>query len=350
MITDKGTAWSINCGHIAHHVHRDFPVSRHHRCCATYHRPCATVNFCQRNKVEIRLREFPRHRCTSTSTGASWRTTGNAIQLEHAMRGNMASMDNLTADQAARLLGDVIKPHVAILLFVGTNSSGVQVPVNNATASFIATGSENLIVTCAHVVHYFQKKCGSDAELFMAIGGEGRSGVLEIKQEWLVDCFGYEGTNLKIDLATYRLPGVGALAAIGKRCFVTECWPPLKAREGELAVIAGFPGVHRQQFPGRMIANMNLIADPITSVRDTYFTLADENQERTLIKLNESLGSLGSFGGMSGSAAYVFDSEGTPRLVGFLHEAHEGVNALIRVTHASFIMEDGKLDRSLLPL
>jgi hypothetical protein len=260
---------------------------------------------------------------------------------------NIVTMDNLTADQATRLLGDEIKPHAAMLLFVGTNAEGQQVPINNATASFIATGSENLLVTCAHVVHGFRKKRESDPELFMAIGGGGQTGVLEIKQEWLVDC--YEGTDLKIDLATYRLLDVGALAAFGKSCFVTSSWPPMKAREGELAVIAGFPGEHRQQFERRMIANINVIADPITSVRETYFTLADENQERTLVKLNESLGSLGPFGGMSGSAAYVVDSEGKPRLVGFLHEGHDGVNALIRVMHALLIREDGKLERSLIP-
>lgn len=230
---------------------------------------------------------------------------------------NIVTMDNLTADQATRLLGDEIKPHAAILLFVGTNAEGQQVPINNATASFIATGSENLLVTCAHVVHGFRKKRESDPELFMAIGGGGQTGVLEIKQEWLVDCY--------------------------------ESWPPMKAREGELAVIAGFPGEHRQQFERRMIANINVIADPITSVRETYFTLADEKQERTLVKLNESLGSLGPFGGMSGSAAYVVDSEGKPRLVGFLHEGHDGVNALIRVMHALLIREDGKLERSLIP-
>lgn len=257
-------------------------------------------------------------------------------------------MTGMSPAQATEALGDKIKAHSAILLFIAKNATGDQVPINNATASLVFTGTEHLLITCAHVVHAFRRKLKEDAELFMAVGGGGQKGVFEIKQEWLVDCG--EESDLKIDLATYRLPSPDALAVFGKSCFAASHWPPAKAREGDLAVIAGFPGEHLQHGERKIVANINVIADPITTVRDAFFTLADENRERSLVQLNESLAELGPFGGMSGSAAYVFDSEGRPQLVGFLHETHDGLHALIRVMHAFLIQPNGKLDRGLIPL
>lgn len=92
-----------------------------------------------------------------------------------------------------------------------------------------------------------------------------------------------------------------------------------------------------------------MIADPVSSVGDVSFTLADEGRERALVKLNPELNELGGFGGMSGSAVFHFSQDGAHRLAGFLHETHEGLNAQIRAVHADFVREDGSLDYSLLP-
>jgi len=60
-----------------------------------------------------------------------------------------------------------------------------------------------------------------------------------------------------------------------------------------------------------------VIADPVSSIGDVSFTLADEGRERALVKLNPELNELGGFGGMSGSAVFRFSQDGAHRLEDF---------------------------------
>jgi hypothetical protein len=151
---------------------------------------------------------------------------------------------------------------------------------------------------------------------------------------------------LKIDLATFRLPTPDVIKSFGKVYFHAGSWPPPKVCKGELVVIVGYPGVHRRYVGENLQISMDVIADPVTTVLQGYFTLADEEQERTLVKVDETLGELGSFGGMSGSAAYVIAENQSPRLVGFLHEAQDSLHGQIRVSHAALVHADGQLDYS----
>ena len=94
---------------------------------------------------------------------------------------------------------------------------------------------------------------------------------------------------------------------------------------------------------------ITVVADPVTTVNDIAFVLADENLERVLAKINPALGDLGVFGGMSGSPALRFAENGDHWLAGFLFETHDGLNAQIRCVHADFVLPDGRLDYGLLP-
>jgi hypothetical protein len=94
---------------------------------------------------------------------------------------------------------------------------------------------------------------------------------------------------------------------------------------------------------------INVFADPVSSVNDVIFALADEGAERVLVKVDPELCELGTFGGMSGSPAFRFAENGEHQLAGFLFETHDGLNAQIRAVHADFICEDGRLDFGLLP-
>jgi len=239
----------------------------------------------------------------------------------------------------------VIRPYFTSLLFLRGNELGGYQVVNNATAAFVDTGKAKLIVTNAHVVHAFDEKEAADPGLKLVIGGSGA--VLTVDRSWLKDY--YKKPDLKLDLATFVVPDDFDIAPCGKAFYRHETWPPARVSAGDLVVIGGFPGDHRSQNGATASMKINVIADPVSSVNDVAFVLADEAAERVLVKIDPELAELGKFGGMSGSPAFCFSENGEHRLVGFLFDTHEGLNAQIRAVHADFICEDGRLDYGLLP-
>lgn len=252
----------------------------------------------------------------------------------------------MDASEAARIFGDVISPYVAALLFITNRDDRHQI-TNNATASFVDTGKARLLITNAHVVHAFDQKSAEDPSLLMVVGGGGTSGCLVIERTWMKDI--YPKDDLKVDLAVFEVPEKSEVSTFGKRFYRSDSWPPPRISVGDFAVICGFPGEHRREESETVRVSIDVIADPVSSVGDVSFTLADERRERALVKLNPELNELGGFGGMSGSAVFHFSQDGAHRLAGFLHETHEGLNAQIRAVHADFVREDGSLNYSLLP-
>jgi hypothetical protein len=251
----------------------------------------------------------------------------------------------MDAHETTITLGNVILPHVTALLFVGgSEDSGYHV-LNNATGAFVETGTLKLLITNAHVVQAFDERVRTESTLKLVVGAAGVA--LAVERAWLKDY--YKKPDLKLDLATFALPDDFDISKCGKAFHRPETWPPARVAAGELVVIAGFPGDHRSQNGATAAMKINVFADLVSSVNDIAFVLADESVERVLVKIDPSLGELGHFGGMSGSPAFCFSEDGRHRLVGFLFETHEGLNAQIRAVHADFIREDGSLDYALLP-
>jgi hypothetical protein len=251
----------------------------------------------------------------------------------------------MDAKEATIKLGNAILTHVTPLLFVkGSEEDGYEV-LNNATGGFVDTGTSKLLVTNAHVVQAFDEKLRTETTLKLVIGSAGKA--FAVDRSWLKDH--YKKPDLKLDLATFTLPEDFDISTFGKSFYLPASWPPERATPGDFIVIAGYPGDHRTQAGTSATMRTNVIADPVSTVNDVVFVLADESAERTLVKVDPSLGDLGQFGGMSGSPAFRFTQDGEYDLVGFLNETHEGLNAQVRAVHADFIREDGNLDYGLLP-
>lgn len=243
---------------------------------------------------------------------------------------------------AALRLGNAVVAHTAALLFLNEDTGDGPSIANNATVSFVDTGDARLIVTNAHVIQAYDKKVAAGDPIAMCVGGGGARTSLRLERSWVRDF--YSRPDLRLDLATFVVPDAVDLSHFGKHFYTAPIWPPDRAVVGDFVVICGFPGQHRSQQSSMAIMNITVLADPVSSVNDHSFTLADETQERVMVRLNPTLKALGSFGGMSGSPAFKFTSNGDHQLVGILHESHDGLNAQFRATHADFICSDGTLD------
>ena len=248
----------------------------------------------------------------------------------------------MEARDAALRLGDAIVKHTSALLFLDVDSYAQPFVANNATATFIDTGEARLVVTNAHVIQAYDRKREASDSIVMCVGGGGVKGSLRLERSWVRDF--YSKPDLTLDLATFVVPDAVDLSPFGKRFYTPSGWPPDRAAVGDFVVMCGYPGQHRSQQARIATMNINILADPVSSVNDHSFTLADEAHERVLVTLNPVLSELGSFGGMSGSPAFKFTSAGEPYLVGILHESHDGLNAQFRAIHADFIRSDGTLD------
>jgi hypothetical protein len=253
-------------------------------------------------------------------------------------------MNDAEEIQAARNIVDQFGRFVAILLFISGEGTHPSQVTNNGTASFIDTGSRKLIVTCSHVVDEFRKKKNEDPNLWIGIGFAGAANkVIHLPEQSLIDSGGR-----RVDLATFPAPATGIIEELGKDYFRCLGWPPARPNENDLMAITGYPGELREVGDQALKVRLNGLAITIDSVSDRVITSVDVDQTRLVVKIDQSLGTPKSLGGMSGSAAYKIANGAEPRLIGFLSEAGEfgGVHMPIRITHADFLNSDGTIDWS----
>lgn len=231
-----------------------------------------------------------------------------------------------------------------MLLFLPNRKSRPESVLYSATASFIDTGTEKLIVTCGHVVSRYNELKPANPDIVLAIAGN-RTWPVIVSDAELIDNGGKQ-----LDLATLRLADPERIACCGKSYFRTTKWPPIRAQKGQLAIMTGFPGMHREASARGLEVRATPIADFVTSVSDRHIVLVDEDMVRVAVKHNPALSDLVSLGGMSGSAVYVWDDvRQALNLVGFMYEAGEGTHASIFVAHAAYIRANGVLARDSMP-
>jgi len=195
------------------------------------------------------------------------------------------------------------------------------------------------------MIDRYQQLKTTNSEAVLAITGNSGTQPIIVSDAQVIDNGGKQ-----LDLATMRLPDAGRITWGGKSYFKAETWPPVRAQKGQVAVLAGFPGMHREPSSRGLEVRATPICDFVTSVSDRNIFLVDEDMARVAVKHNPALKDLDSLGGMSGSAVYVVD-EGrhVPMLVGFMYEAGQGTHAFIFIAHAAYIRADGRLDRSSMP-
>ncbi|MGC9258686.1 MAG: hypothetical protein ACP5I8_01220 [Phycisphaerae bacterium] len=236
-------------------------------------------------------------------------------------------------------------PHVGMLLLLPSSGAPPSDVICNGTASFIDTGTAKLLVTCGHVIDRFNELREANPHAVLAVGaGNGVPPVI------VSDAHLVENGGTRLDLAVLRLPDPERITGSGKSYFRAEVWPPIRAMEGQVAVLLGFPGAHRASSAGGLDARATPVCDFVTSVSARHIVLADGDMVRVAVKCNPDLDELTSLGGMSGSAVYVVDeARNIPQLVGFMYESGEGIHATIFVAHAAFLRADGALDHHAMP-
>jgi hypothetical protein len=245
----------------------------------------------------------------------------------------------------SRAIADRLLPHVGMLLFLPSPEGLPKDVMYNGTVSFIDTGTERLLVTCGHVVDKFNELRSANPDTTLVITGNSGTQPVIVSDAEVIDNGG-----TRLDMAVLRLPDPDRITLCGKSYFKAEFWPPKRAVEGQVAVLVGFPGEHRDPSARGLEVRATPICDFVTSVSERNIFLVDQDIARVDVKCNPSLKDLASLGGMSGSAVYVVDEvRQVPQLVGFLYEAGKGTHAMVYIAHAAFLRSDGTLDRQSMP-
>lgn len=251
-------------------------------------------------------------------------------------KGNQEKM-HATAQYFSKYVG------MAIILDDGSNPNSI---IGNGTISFVDTGKRQILVTCAHVYEKFSELKKDKKVILGLAGGYGRQ-PLDITEAIVIN-----KERKYIDLAILELPLSCNLESIDREYFLCNQWPPERAKKGDLAFMVGYPGIHRQSSPRGLEIRSTPIVDFVSGSSQRHFTLADENQEREVVKYKDNLKEFGSLGGISGAAVYISkDGCNPPKsaiLAGFAYESNnDGKNAIILAHHADYINDDGKINRSM---
>jgi len=267
---------------------------------------------------------------------------------DRGMNGRTTRFKQILSDEEVRQIVATVKlmqlfrPFVGMLFFAPDNPEPSSVRFNG-TASFVDTGTAKIVVTNGHVYKRFMELKEEEPSLKMFISGAVKDQVLELREEHLLDY----GKNA-VDLAIFSFSEPDQLRDLGKQYFPSHPWPAARPNLGAPLVIPGFQGVHRQIGDGKLTINLTVFCDHVSSSSDRHFVLADEGQERIVVKINPSLGELGPLGGVSGSPVFTMDSENNATLVGFLYETGEGADATIFAVHADLITAEGKINHTLI--
>jgi hypothetical protein len=249
----------------------------------------------------------------------------------------------ITAEEATKILADRFRQHVGMLFLAPHNQLSSSSIRFNGTAAFIDTGSAKLIITNDHVFRRFTELRQEEPELRMFVTGSNPNMLIELSEAHLIARGGKDA-----DLAIFSLGNPLQLEDIGKTYFPASPWPPQRPVPGTAAVIIGFQGVHRIAVGTNLQINLTVICDRITSSSQRHLILVDEEQARTIVKLNAALDELGPLGGMSGSPAFTVGPNGDATIVGFLYETGEGADAMVFAVHADIVTSEGKIDYGLI--
>jgi hypothetical protein len=122
-----------------------------------------------------------------------------------------------------------IKTHCAPVFF--RNETDER---RNGSMTFVNTGTEILGITAGHVADRILECCDGKPGHGCQVGGA------ELDTGRLI------ARHPRLDLATFQL-SEQFLAIAGSYATSFSSWPPSEPREGEKALIGGYPGVYRQE-------------------------------------------------------------------------------------------------------
>lgn len=152
-----------------------------------------------------------------------------------------------------------------------------------------------------------------------------------------------------IDIHTLQVPPTFEAGAIAKRFFELNHWPRVRAERGDSSFVVGYPGAHRRGTATAVRLRITPLSDFVTDVGPRKFTMADENAEREVLLNPEGLLLPEHFGGMSGSPAFRMREGQRPEFFGVYSTGSDGLQGTFFLSHADFLLSDGRLDHLKIP-
>ena len=259
----------------------------------------------------------------------------------------MAYHPGVNENVIAQIENELLRYCGPIFVTPSPNSYPDNKTIKNGTYALIDTGQKRLLVTCYHVWEYYETQFDVNPETVLALAlneGEPCIAFRNPKERRLA-------FDRELDLAVFEF---APDFCHSKSWFRMTEHPAPKVEKGECIVTMGFPGICRTV--SGTVCNFNGVAMPlvVTDISDrTIAAFSDKENQSVLSDMKDSLA------GISGSPAYRLADNGQLQLVGFAKQgplesdsphrtyepALESPLPAVFFTHASFLMQDGKLHR-----
>lgn len=216
--------------------------------------------------------------------------------------------------------------------------------INNGTMSFIDTGKEKIMVTCAHVYHEYKQKKKDSSELYLGLAGRSGTQPLNISNAEIIDI----GRPKDIDLVTMHLPKHLNLSSIGSNYYKSLSWPPKRVKKDDVTFFIGYPENPRKPSHRGLETPAIVFVGTVSSVSFKQFILAKEDDERIQVKFIKSLNDLKSMSGISGAVLFKSLERRNFSLAGIVYEADSSFNATFFCHHMDLINIDGSIKHNII--
>lgn len=205
---------------------------------------------------------------------------------------------------------------------------------NSATCSFIDTGHAKIGVTNQHVLEAYRKQKLTKPNVRFQLGS-----LVFDAEERLID------EHVNHDLAVFSVDEA-CVSRLKKQFCSCSSWPPQRARVSEIALLAGYPGIFRQQVSNQdVLFEVVLLLEVVKSSSDEHFTIFLDKANWTKQSGRRKISDLKNLGGFSGSSVFrlVEDELGAVvEPVGIVFEALSEFG-LFRARHMDLIKPDGSI-------
>jgi hypothetical protein len=245
----------------------------------------------------------------------------------------------LAAGPAGEILSKFAAHYTKAILFGEKPVRDSSSTISNGSVTLVRLPKRNIAVTCWHVIEQYRNFLYLYKRVIAQIGD---SIVDPLKQ--LVD----ESKSLDLavlDLTDKQVREITTGGEIGSRFVDGKVWPPKHVAAGEVVVLSGFPGKHRQVLAFNEIEFRPFCAAGIQvhSAHESHFACQFEREYWVKsfgqVESNEHLERL--LGGMSGGPAFV-DRGLNWEFGGFIYE-HSPEFDILFLRPATLINPDGTI-------
>lgn len=213
--------------------------------------------------------------------------------------------------------------------------------LTGGTGMLVRSNQNRFLITADHVIKEIERLQGERLITVMT-GGEGH----EMRPLLIGKPIDRDDS---VDICTLQISDEFDPVHIGKQFLEFPAVPARRAAVGEAALILGYASGHREGGENWLKCRWLPVHDFITESGPRRFTLADEVQERQIIRNPENLSFPEHLGGMSGSPVFRSESGRLTDFIGIFVEGAKGINGMLFASHADFVLPDGSLDFAKIP-